>query len=174
MVLKTSSEPQEWQNMVSKSVTAVGQIEGNMTSASNQKGFSLIELLLVVVIIGIISALAVPALQKGIRAAENGTTFATLRSVSSTQVQFFSQNNRFGTLPELQTMMGNGMGVTTGDRVVRGRYIFEMTPVTPTPAELADGYTISAVRSVSDDVVYRYELDQTGRITQILPAGAVE
>jgi prepilin-type N-terminal cleavage/methylation domain-containing protein len=145
-----------------------------MKSAANQKGFSLIELLIVVVIVGIVSALAVPALQKGIRSAENGTTFATMRSISSTQVQYFSQNNRFGTLPEIQQMMANGIGVTTGDRVVRGRYVFEMTPVAPTPAELTDGYTISAVRSVADDVVYRYELNQTGKITQILPAGAIE
>jgi prepilin-type N-terminal cleavage/methylation domain-containing protein len=145
-----------------------------MKSAANEKGFSLVELLVVVVIVGIITALAVPALQKGIRAAENGTTFATMRSIASTQVQFFSQNNRFGTLPELQQMMSNGIGVTTGDRVVRGRYVFEMTPVAPTPTELSDGYTISAIRTVTDDVVYRYELDQTGKITQILPVGGIE
>jgi hypothetical protein len=54
---------------------------------------------------------------------------------------------------------------------VRGRYVFEMTPLAPTPADLQTGYTISAVRSVSDDVVYRYELNQSGKITRILPAG---
>lgn len=140
---------------------------------SHQKGFSLIELLVVVVIVGIIAALAVPALQKGIRSAENGSTFATLRSISSTQIQFYSQNNRFGTLPELQAVMSGGIGVTTGDRVVRGRYVFEMPPDT-TPETLANEYVISAVRSVSDDVTYRYELNQTGKITQILPGGAIE
>jgi prepilin-type N-terminal cleavage/methylation domain-containing protein len=160
--------------MVSKTVTLFGQFEEFMKHIAPEKGFSLIELLLVVVIIGIITALAIPALQKGIRSAENGTTFATLRTISSSQVSFFSQNNRFGRLPELQNMVGNGIGVTTGDRVVRGRYVFEMSPVAPTDAELANEYRIAAIRSVSDDVVYRYELNQTGKITQVLPAGAIE
>jgi prepilin-type N-terminal cleavage/methylation domain-containing protein len=145
-----------------------------MNKLSNEKGFSLIELLLVVVIIGIVAALAVPALQKGIRSAENGTTFATMRTISSTQVAFFSQNNRFGRLPEIQEQMNNGMGTTLPDSVVRGRYVFQMTPVAPTDAELKEGYIITATRSVSDDVVYKYELTQSGKITQILPAGSIE
>lgn len=60
-------------------------------------------------------------------------------------------------------------GVTAGDRVIRGRYVFEMTPANPTDAELRDSFTISATRSVSDDTVYRYELTHTGEIIQILP-----
>lgn len=137
--------------------------------SNNQKGFSLIELLIVVVIVGIISAMAVPALQKALRAAENGTTLATLRTVSSAQVSFFSQNNRFGRLPELQNNLGNGIGVTTGENVVRGKFIFEMAPSAPTDGELRDRYTITATRSVGDDTIYKYELTQTGEITQVLP-----
>jgi prepilin-type N-terminal cleavage/methylation domain-containing protein len=134
-----------------------------------ESGFSLIELLIVVVIIGIIAALAVPAFQKGFRSAENGSVFATLRSVSSTQVSFFTQNNRFARLPELQQVMSNGIGTTAGERVIRGRYIFEMNPVSPSDEELSREYTITATRNISDDVVYKFEMNHTGEIVQILP-----
>ena len=134
-----------------------------------EAGFSLIELLIVVVIIGIVAALAVPALQKGIRSAENGSTFATMRVIASTEITFYSQNNRFARLAELQQILSNGIGTSAGERVIRGRYVFEMNPLDPTDAELAQEYTITATRSVSDDTVYKYELTQSGEIVQILP-----
>ena len=137
---------------------------------SNQSGFSLIELLLVVVIIGIVAAMAIPAFQRATKAAENRSTFAVMRTMSSTQLSFYSQNNRFARLPELQVLANNGLGTTTGDRIVRGRYVFEMTPVTPTDAQLSQRYVITATRSTTDDVVYKFELTQTGKIVQLLPA----
>ncbi len=134
----------------------------------NQEGFSLVELLIVVVIVGVVAALAIPAFQKGIRAAENGTTFATLRTISSAQVGFFSQNNRFGRITEINTTLSHILGTTAGERVVRGEYVLEMVPGTPTDAQLRTEYTVAATRS-ADSIVYRYELNQTGEIVQILP-----
>src|SRR6476620_5083158 len=77
---------------------------------TKENGFSLIELLIVVVVIGIIAALAVPALRKGIWAAQNGNTFATMRTISSTQAGFFTQKERFGRLDEVNSLIGNGLG----------------------------------------------------------------
>ena len=140
-----------------------------------ESGFSLIEVILVVVIIGLVAAMAVPAYQKGMWAAENGSAFSTLRTMSSTQVSFYTQNDRFARLDELNSTLGNGLGtMIPPDKLVRGRYVFEMSPASPTDAELKTEYLISATRDVTGDVVYRYELNQSGRIIQVLPVGSVE
>lgn len=140
-----------------------------MRKRNAEKGFSLIELLLVCVIIGVIAAIAVPAFQKGIWAAENGRAFAILRTIHSTEVDFYVQNNRFGRLPEINARLGSGAGTTVGDRVIKGTYTFEMVPGSPTDADLRDRYVVTATRDVSGDVFYKYELTESGRINQIFP-----
>ena len=135
-----------------------------------ERGFSLIELLIVVVVVGIIAALAVPALQKGIRAAENGNTYATMRTIGSTQVNYFSQNNRFGRLTEINNLLSSSIGTPSGNELTRGKWVFSMTPSAPTDGELRNGYTVTATRNVSGEgITYVYEITQAGDIRQVLP-----
>ena len=135
-----------------------------------EKGFSIVELLIVCVVIGIIASLAVPHLQKAIRAAENGNTIATMRTISSTQMSYYSQNGRFGRVTEVNNVMSGAIGNQNGTEVVRGRFVFAMEPAAPTDAELRAGYTLNATRDVTNEgVVYVYQLTQGGEIRQVLP-----
>ena len=139
---------------------------------NTQSGFSLIELLCVVTIVGIIAALGVPQFQRGIRAADNGAAFATLRTMSAVQVSFYSQNGRFANLTELNGAHNDAFGTLSGGgtSLIRGRFVFEMSPLAPDPEDLKSGYTI--VASGTNGVIgtpYIFRLNQTGEIVQVSP-----
>ena len=135
---------------------------------TNQHGFSLIELLIVVVIIGVVAALAVPAFQRGIVAVENRNVHATMKTMKSTQTLFFSQNQRFARLGELNTLNQGGFGSIVGDRLHRNGFEFEMTPLVPTETELQGGYSIAAYRQALG-LTWRVEMTNDG-LYRVLPS----
>ena len=108
-------------------------------------GFSLIELLIVIAIILIILAIAVPKLGSARMNASEMAVIRELQTVNTMQTQYMSQFGRFATtLAELGPPTSGGPGPQAADLIPsslaigeKDGYIFTMT-ATPT------GYTINA------------------------------
>src|SRR5436305_12374126 len=79
-----------------------------------EKGFSIIELLIVVAIISLIAAIAVPNLARARQQANSASAIQSLRTVGTAEQLFESKYKRFGTLAELapegtlDTSLGSG------------------------------------------------------------------
>src|SRR5260370_613159 len=108
-----------------------------------QKGFSLIELLIVVAIILIIAAIAIPNLLKAKMAANESSAAGAIRTINTAQVSYSPLFPQVGYAAPLQALGGTGVGGAppTPSTVANACLVDEFISGYGPPAFVKGGYT---------------------------------
>ena len=118
----------------------------------SERGFSLIELMIVIAIIGILIAVGVTGWRAAVKSANEAAAIKTLRTIAEQQMLYYNAHQRstFGTFDEMlkEGLLDTRFSGTTP--VVEG-YVFQMKVITKSTTQQA-GYTVNADPQVTEGV----------------------
>ncbi len=160
-------------------VAGPGQQGRKLGRTGGEEAFSLIELLIVVAIIGILSAIALPQLMVARQAALEKAIVSNLKVMASNQQIFYLSpvplapsskadlSKRFARLHELNSYSKNIFGRTIGSLYVDGSQVtYSMVPLWPSTTSLRGRFLIQAAQqSVVNG--FLYQVDESGRVVKI-------
>lgn len=108
---------------------------------NRQQGFTLIEVMIVVLIIGILAAIAYPNYSEYVKRGNRSEGQAFLNDVSARQERYFSQNNAYITK---DADLGK-LALKNGNKSETGKYVLALSKVNDD-----GGYTLTAKEQFND------------------------
>ena len=140
-------------------------------STKRNRGFSLLELLIVVAIILIIATIAIPSLLRSRQAAQESSAVAQVRTVNTAEVTYLSSNaGAYGSIPQL---------ITQG--LLDGRFSGSVSGYTFAVDACGSDYTVNATPTSTNagrfgyystpDAVVRYQTATSTNCNPCFPTG---
>lgn len=140
------------------------------STQKQQAGFSLIELLIVVMVIGVVAAIGSPVLHDARISAQRSAALSSLRRIHGAEAAYRLSYSRYANMQDLNTFQSGGLGQNlAADKIYRSGYTYQWLSALPTVANVETGFTIQASGHNSAGDVETYVLSANGSISQVLP-----
>jgi len=138
------------------------------TDCRSARGFSLIELMIAVAVVGILAAVALPIFNDSIRKSRRAEAFASLSGIQQAQERWRSNNNKYADDTKLTTAAPGGLGLAA--TTAGGYYALTIDAplaAAPSPATDSTDHMVTATATAgtsqaADGTCVRLRIRSTG------------